>query len=600
MGAMMGNGVKIRQLVIRGLVVACAIGIVLPMAVGGVCMTGHVNSDQLMALAIDLPVVLVLVSLMAFLKPARYRFSALDGWVLVFAGYWFVRYVAAGSSVPTRALLMGMSVGTYFTVRIVVSSVRGGREIFYVMLCVLSLLEWGWGMGQLFGYCPSHHAAFRFTGSFLNPGPYSGFLAVILPISLWIGMSGDRKWVRSVGWISTAATAVILPAGMSRAAWVAALCGVVPILWGHRDFVRWRKAFMRRRRIVSVLVIVSVVGIVGMGIMGAYGLKRDSADGRLLVWRVASRTVCDRPLVGHGPGSFAGVYGDVQAKYFSEDAIDPRKAYLSDCPEYAFNEYLQMVVELGFIGLILYGIVLVAAVRSAYRQRWTGLMGAIVAVSVFAFFSYPFRLCPFMTILSVMFALVPPDSEKDVRPVFRIVPILLFGVCLCIGKRLIDKADDLRQWQEEKKYYSMSIYEGTVDGYRRLYPSMREYAHFLFEYGQCLAKTGQYEESLTVMKEGSGRSADPMFFNVIGRNEQALGHFEAAEQAFWRAWRMVPNRLYPLYLLATLYVETGQEEKAIRVIRKALDMPVKVKSPAIEEMKNKLKKLWTCIHNRKN
>ena len=135
----------------------------------------------------------------------------------------------------------------------------------------------------------------------------------------------------------------------------------------------------------------------------------------------------------------------------------------------------------------------------------------------------------------------------------------------------------------------MEIYKGTAEGYRQLYPSLKEFAPFLFEYGQCLAKTRQHPESIIILSEGARRSADPMFYNIIGRNEQALGNCEAAEAAFLRAYRTVPHRLYPLYLLAELYVSTGQYGKAAIIIRKALEQKPKIMSPAIEEMQHKLK-----------
>ena len=35
-----------------------------------------------------------------------------------------------------------------------------------------------------------------------------------------------------------------------------------------------------------------------------YYYKKDSADGRLLIWRVSIDMIADAPLVGHGIGTF--------------------------------------------------------------------------------------------------------------------------------------------------------------------------------------------------------------------------------------------------------------------------------------------------------
>ena len=65
---------------------------------------------------------------------------------------------------------------------------------------------------------------------------------------------------------------------------------------------------------------------------------------------------------------------------------------------------------------------------------------------------------------------------------------------------------------------------------------------------------------------------------------------------------MVPGLLLPKYLLAKLYVESGETEKAKTTALEILNSPVKVKSTAtneiIKEMRNILKS--TSEHNPNN
>jgi len=51
----------------------------------------------------------------------------------------------------------------------------------------------------------------------------------------------------------------------------------------------------------------------------------------------------------------------------------------------------------------------------------------------------------------------------------------------------------------------------------------------------------------------------------------------------------VPNRLYPLYLLANLYFESDQSEKGIAMARKVINKEPKVVSQATNEMKTEMK-----------
>lgn len=68
---------------------------------------------------------------------------------------------------------------------------------------------------------------------------------------------------------------------------------------------------------------------------------------------------------------FAGVYGDTQADYFegrlNSDGFSIRKdkrleneRLNADCPEYAFNEYLQIGVECGTVVMAVFIVLLFA------------------------------------------------------------------------------------------------------------------------------------------------------------------------------------------------------------------------------------------------
>ena len=61
------------------------------------------------------------------------------------------------------------------------------------VLVMLGGIEAVWGLRQLYGYAVSNHSLYVLTGSFFNPGPYSGYLAMILPVCLyqWLTKRGE-------------------------------------------------------------------------------------------------------------------------------------------------------------------------------------------------------------------------------------------------------------------------------------------------------------------------------------------------------------------------------------------------------------------------
>ncbi|GHT80081.1 hypothetical protein AGMMS50262_24160 [Bacteroidia bacterium] len=80
-----------------------------------------------------------------------------------------------------------------------------------------------------------------------------------------------------------------------------------------------------------------------------YYLKKDSADGRLLVWTVCLTMIKEKPLTGWGVNGFQKNYLLKQGEYFKNHPNSPW-ADLADDTTSPFNEFLKVGVEYGIIG----------------------------------------------------------------------------------------------------------------------------------------------------------------------------------------------------------------------------------------------------------
>ena len=52
------------------------------------------------------------------------------------------------------------------------------------LLILTGAIETVWRLCQVYGYTASNHSLYALTGSFYNPGPYSGFLAMCFPVRI--------------------------------------------------------------------------------------------------------------------------------------------------------------------------------------------------------------------------------------------------------------------------------------------------------------------------------------------------------------------------------------------------------------------------------
>ena len=67
----------------------------------------------------------------------------------------------------------------YFAVILIwKSGKRWGRLLLFIAVCLWSCCESCLGLNQVFGHRVSGHVLFSMTGSFANPGPYGGFIAI--------------------------------------------------------------------------------------------------------------------------------------------------------------------------------------------------------------------------------------------------------------------------------------------------------------------------------------------------------------------------------------------------------------------------------------
>lgn len=455
---------------------------------------------------------------------------------------------------------------------------RMGKSMLFLM-CLWGGYEACLGLMQLTGNAVSGHVGYAMTGDFSNPGPYGGFLslglsagAAYLLISremLFRGRLADKIYDAAVV-VSVFLEAVVLPATMSRAGWLAAAVAVLICVLSEVRFREWVSGHRFKTGMLSMLLVLCLAGV--------FFLKKESALGRLHIWRIECRAFVDNLPFGSGPGTVLGEYGRAQEVFFREADRSETAVRVAGCPEYAFNEYLGAGIEYGLPGLIVSLSVPVAAIWLLLRRQ-NPLGYSMVAMSVFAFFSYPMSLLQFKVWLAV---LLGSGFSLGCRlpELWRRCMALLAGMTLAAAGGYLLYMDIRSEkgtgklWSEARYWSAAGLYEDSVESLSPLYDDLKDNYRYLYDLGYALHKTGRYGESNNMLHEGARLSSDPMFHNIIGRNHEALGEYSAAEEEYMISHYMVPSRLYPLVLLMDMYVRTGRTDDAAAVGERIASMPV--------------------------
>lgn len=464
------------------------------------------------------------------------------------------------------------------------------------VLIILGGMEAVWGLRQIYGLAVSNHSLYALTGSFYNPGPYSGYLAMIFPLCLyeWLNLKErtERTWAEQGKYYVALGVMLlilcVLPAGMSRSAWIAAAISGTWVYGMHASWGSKLKEFGRKykKRVVLACIAGSVIIIVAG--YALFQLKATSANGRLFMWKISSMAIAESPVIGHGTGNFVSAYGRAQENYFADGEFSETEELVAGSPEYAFNEYLQVAVEYGIPFLLVVSLVIVFCLWKGSSEGRIGLCGGVISFLVFSFSSYPMQIPGFAVTFYLLLAACAIGRSKVILFLF-ISMMALLGTYYWKNNQYAACKD----WYRSKMLYNIGAYQSAKEDYGKLYPELANRGAFLFEYGYSLHKLKEYDNSTRILEEAMAHSNDPMILNIIGKNYQALGDYEKAEEYLIRSTHRLPGRIYPYYLLVKLYAEPQylQPEKLKYAAEIVLTKEPKVQSTAVREMREEVKKL---------
>lgn len=297
----------------------------------------------------------------------------------------------------------------------VLAEMATARQVTLLVVLLLSaaILEALVGSVQFaLGLGPEPFAIGRFMrayGTFKQPNPYAGYLGMLIPLSVGLLLATSRPRLR---WYALAACLLAASAvgmSLSRGAWVGISLAVLLmlLLWSRRSRIllvllgiaATPLAFLAFLNLLPQEVILRLATV--LDYFRFFDVTTEVVTSqnfavveRVAHWQAALNMIADRPLLGVGAGNYPVVYLD----YSLPDWDEPLG--------HAHNYYLNVTAETGFVGLLAYLSLLVAAlahtvlwvIRSAslaipsparetgdpllWRGILVGVLGSLVASSV--------------------------------------------------------------------------------------------------------------------------------------------------------------------------------------------------------------------------
>ena len=505
--------------------------------------------------------------------------------------WWGMRLWVGGEyACGTVALKMMWMVLLYVMLRLCLTGCSPKMlHVWTVLLLMGGMVEALWGIGQMWNGT-SRHAQYLLTGNLLNPGPYSAYLMIgaVAGMGMIENGKGNLSLTPTKGRIFSVLTTIIkgmtivclvvLPATWSRAAWVGT--GLLA-LWIYRQlYWKWRWWVWG--------------GLVALGILVFY-VKQGSAEGRLIIWASALTSWKRQPWLGVGIGGFNHACAEGMASLYHQDPWAFGAFRSAGVSEFSFNALVQILVEQGVVGAMLC-LTWVALLLHRTSRLCQPLLGCMVALLIFACFSYPFEMLPYNIIWVVSAALcASTPTEKEAK---RTAPASHWGTAMAFGVMAILISLPLRTetLHRSENAHDASLITGMHDPYFlkdcwELLPTEQDEPTFLFNMAKMLEQKERWRDSNAILRMGTRVCSDPIFYILMGNNYRKMEMNDLAEEAYCKAFAILPNRMYPLYQLMLLYRDNDQKDKAIRMAQRIHAMHPKIVSPATNEMQEEARKL---------
>jgi tetratricopeptide (TPR) repeat protein len=336
-----------------------------------------------------------------------------------------------------------------------------------------------------------------------------------------------------------------------RAGWLAVVCAT---LWSVGLLLKCRAGW---KRFAPAAVLVLCFGFCAGFFLSRQPVVKNSLDGsaqyRLIVWQNSLELLKQRPLAGHGAGSFAAMYGAAVNAWQTDTAFGKDTQIRR-----AHNDFVQTAVELGVPGAVVLAVLLGGALLLALRlmnaQR-TALeqfilyagSGALVAFLVTACFGFPFQraLTPLLAFACAGMISALHCREAHSFFVFSRRGLFAAAALVCAAAGIVA----LR----------LNLADIESDGY--------------YKRAVAFEKRGNNTNArVFAQRAHDARPARMDVLTTLGRACITTGRLDEGIDALEAVTARQPYNLNALFILGAGYANAGRSAEALEAFRRVLDI----------------------------
>lgn len=410
---------------------------------------------------------------------------------------------------------------------------------------------------QKVGVLVSGNIYFEVTGCNENPTVTALYLVGCLPIMFGRCKDSTRRLALYV-FLSLSVVCIVLL--RCRTAYIGLAVEVVVLL-----SMRLKSVYKCGRVNAFYLCMVGVVFLSLAFVAGykMYSMKQDSADGRMLIWKLSAEMLVDRPI-GHGYGLFEKYYNLKQADYFATRDYSANERKNATFVFMPYNDYLEHGVEGGVVGMLFLFAFYFVMWSKALRMNDHKSMAVFCAFAIMSLFNFVYTsILPwFLIICHASFVVAAEDGKpickcsQCLASVAMLVPISFLSVMVLGMATAQLKLGKLEHITQSDGYVGDMRFEA-------LEPAIGTSEAFWTKRATNSINQHHYDDALSCIRMARKYSSLPGLFMMEYKCRVAKVNDDKAVACLDTISFMLPRNLAIKHMLIRYYADKNQIRKAL-------------------------------------
>jgi len=406
---------------------------------------------------------------------------------------------------------------------------------------------------QILNILPNFHDFFPARSTFGNPDKLASYLSILLPICY----TKQKKKITNIILIVTCVVLFIVIQART-----ALLSTAVTLIC----FLFFEKALSKK-------ILWLGVSICLIGLFVLIWWHPDSFWGRIFLWIVALRMFISNPL-GYGLYVFQKKFPEAQIDFIAKNPNLPSCFNIDQVVYSPFNEFLNIGLSIGIIGLILYILFIGLILKYAYRNK-THLIYPVISFIVISLSYFPMKIAPINIIMVLISAIIVTSVySKTIFKIRIIKAVKMLGLALAICCMICKNCHVFYQWEKAIKEVNHTTEIIREDPFFKSYSQLNGNGLFLFSYANYYFQIGDIPNAMCLLEKAEKYHTSISLSLFMSNLHKKMNELEKAEMCLNKAIALSNGQFNPTYELFVFLIKVGEKEEAYKLAVQLYNKPI--------------------------